>query len=365
MKVYIWGTGRVAKEYLEMGEIEQGDILGFIETRKSKDTFYDKKVFSPSEAALNNNFDYILVCVYYYGREIYNICKEVNIDTNKVVLIDNWEWADGSPLKKIPKCCKEICDCHISNIETVFPKLYKRYIKECDIRAQRYMITTRNGYDLQELASPMLSDEFSGKEYQTDYFRYRTFELMANEIIKKKVHGNVAELGVFKGIFSKIINKKFPDKKLYLFDTFESFDIEEYKCELKSERCPEEFLDNFKDTFDKFINNIIGMTECIGGLRGDEIKSYMNEHPEVENYVIIDDDSDMCDYQLFNFVQTDTCDGITERDAKLCVDILNGIKILNPIRMNYELRFRWMLMCKCPGIENNIEELLENYESKF
>ena len=125
------------------------------------------------------------------------------------------------------------------------------------------------------------------------------------------------------------------------------------------------YLDNFKDTFDKFISNIIGMTECIGGLRGDEIKSYMNEHPEVENYVIIDDDSDMCDYQLCNFIQTDTYDGITERDAKLCVDILNGIKILNPIRMNYEMRFRWMLRCKYPEIENNIVELLENYESKF
>ena len=81
--------------------------------------------------------------------------------------------------------------------------------------------------------------------------------------------------------------------------------------------------------------------------------------------MIIDDDSDMCDYQLFNFIQTDTYDGITERDAKLCVDILNGIKILNPIRMNYELRFRRMLRYKYPEIENNIEELLENYESKF
>lgn len=140
-----------------------------------------------------------------------------------------------------------------------------------------------------------------------------------------------------------------------------------YECHelLKRYFIKHNYLDNFKDTFDKFISNIIGMTECIGGLRGDEIKSYMNEHPEVENYVIIDDDSDMCDYQLCNFIQTDTYDGITERDAKLCVDILNGIKILNPIRMNYEMRFRWMLRCKYPEIENNIVELLENYESKF
>ena len=142
-------------------------------------------------------------------------------------------------------------------------------------------------------------------------------------------------------------------------------DVYAFHERLKQYFIKHNYLDNFKDTFDKFISNIIGMTEYIGGLRGDEIKSYINEHPEIENYVIIDDDSDMCDYQLCNFVQTYTWYGITERDAKLCVDILNGIKILNPIRMNYELRFRWILMCKYPEIKNNIEELLENYESKF
>ena len=142
-------------------------------------------------------------------------------------------------------------------------------------------------------------------------------------------------------------------------------DVSAFHERLKQYFIKNNYLDNFKDTFDKFINNIVGMTECICGLRGNEIKSYMNEHPEVENYVIIDDDSDMCDYQLCHFVQTDTYDGITERDAKLCVDILNDVEIVNPIRMNYELRFRWMLMCKYPKIENNIEELLENYKSKF
>ena len=41
------------------------------------------------------------------------------------------------------------------------------------------------------------------------------------------------------------------------------------------------YLDDVKDTFDKFISNIIGMTECIDGLRGNEIKSYMYKRPEV------------------------------------------------------------------------------------
>lgn len=126
-----------------------------------------------------------------------------------------------------------------------------------------------------------------------------------------------------------------------------------------------QYLDHFKDEFDKFINNIVGMTDSVGTSRGNEIKLYMNEHPEVENYVILDDDSDMCDYQLFNFVQTDTYEGITERDAKLCVDILNGTEVINPIRMNDELKFRWRLRCRYPEIENNIEEMLKNYRDKF
>jgi hypothetical protein len=125
------------------------------------------------------------------------------------------------------------------------------------------------------------------------------------------------------------------------------------------------YLDNVQDAFDKFINNIVGMTKYIDGVRGDEIKSYMSEHLEVENYVILDDDSDMCDYQLFNFVQTDACEGITERDAKICVDILNGVEVINPIRMNDELKFRWRLRCRYPEIENNIEEMLKNYRDKF
>lgn len=38
------------------------------------------------------------------------------------------------------------------------------------------------------------------------------------------IKGCVAEAGVFQGEFAKIINENFPDRKLYLFDTFEGFD---------------------------------------------------------------------------------------------------------------------------------------------
>lgn len=41
---------------------------------------------------------------------------------------------------------------------------------------------------------------------------------------RKKISGSTAELGVYRGDFSSKINRLFPDRKLYLFDTFTGFD---------------------------------------------------------------------------------------------------------------------------------------------
>ena len=57
-----------------------------------------------------------------------------------------------------------------------------------------------------------------------DYIRLATLELVANEINSKNIAGAVAELGVYKGKFARYINQCFPERKLYLFDTFEGFD---------------------------------------------------------------------------------------------------------------------------------------------
>ncbi len=57
-----------------------------------------------------------------------------------------------------------------------------------------------------------------------DYIRLATLELISHEIKRKDLSGNVAELGVYKGKFSRYINQYFPDRLLYLFDTFEGFD---------------------------------------------------------------------------------------------------------------------------------------------
>ena len=64
-----------------------------------------------------------------------------------------------------------------------------------------------------------------------DYIRLSTLELVSNEVNKNKLVGNVAELGVYKGKFARYINQYFPDRILYLFDTFEGFDVRDVEKE--------------------------------------------------------------------------------------------------------------------------------------
>ena len=66
-----------------------------------------------------------------------------------------------------------------------------------------------------------------------DYVRLSTLELISYEINKKDLKGNVAELGVYKGKFARYINRYFPDRTLYLFDTFEGFDSRDTQKEIQ------------------------------------------------------------------------------------------------------------------------------------
>ena len=45
------------------------------------------------------------------------------------------------------------------------------------------------------------------------------------------IEGNVGEGGVFEGRFTKVLSKTFPNRKLYLFDTFEGFDERDVNCD--------------------------------------------------------------------------------------------------------------------------------------
>lgn len=66
---------------------------------------------------------------------------------------------------------------------------------------------------------------------------------------------------------------------------------------------------------------VIGKTDVLNGCRGEEIKKYLNEHPEIEYYLIIDDEADMLPEQMDHFVQTDYNVGFGIREFRKCLDI--------------------------------------------
>lgn len=250
MKIYIWGTGNMTKRYLDMGEVELGDIQGFIETKKTKETFKNIKVYEPIEL-VNKEYDYILVCVIDYSEEIYNTAKKLKLYTDKMIFINNWTWCDGTKSREgHPRTVsKKVCNKQEDElVKCLFPVLWNNFMAKADAYIKRHIVVVQNGFDLVETEQVLNAIQNEDSIYRKDYMRYRTFELMANEIINRKVEGAVAELGVFRGVFSKLINGKFKDKKMYLFDTFESFDMEEFQEELDRGRCESDFREEFLNT---------------------------------------------------------------------------------------------------------------------
>ena len=61
--------------------------------------------------------------------------------------------------------------------------------------------------------------------------RIRFLENLKTMFDEKGIDGSVAEGGVFQGEFAKEINRVFPDRSLYLFDTFTGFDSRDVEIE--------------------------------------------------------------------------------------------------------------------------------------
>lgn len=78
------------------------------------------------------------------------------------------------------------------------------------------------------VGSNKIIDYYKNNMFDT---RIATMRLIADEIYENNIPGNVAELGVFKGEFSQYINESFHDRYLYLFDTFEGFNIKDISVE--------------------------------------------------------------------------------------------------------------------------------------
>jgi O-methyltransferase len=96
-------------------------------------------------------------------------------------------------------------------------------------------------------------------EQYHDDVRYSTLALAIQRLEDDQIQGSFAEIGVYRGVTSSFIHRQAPQRRLYLFDTFEGF--------------PEQVLEGskderFKDTSQERVANIIGDTSNIEFRKG-------------------------------------------------------------------------------------------------
>lgn len=217
MKVYVWGTGRLVGKVVGFW-IDEDAVTAYIDNDINKKQYMGKEVIRPREI-LSKDYDAILV-INLYSLEIKEQCEEIGIDINKVIFLYN-----NYTLRDMNK--------DYNFVKRVLGEKFSEVVRK------RYHII--RGIEVPD-------NIFEGGYCDTDYVRIKTFELVVKEIRKKNLLGAVAEVGVFRGEFAQFINAAFPDKKCYLFDTFDGFNANEALQEKKNGNCSAAFVEAYKQT---------------------------------------------------------------------------------------------------------------------
>lgn len=194
MGVYVWGTGCGASELIEQG-LALERISAFVDSYPSGETFLGKPVLLPEQLRLNDCE--LLIVTTRHTDAVAKRCTQLGIPSEKLLFLkNNYELSDRNTACTIAKARlgEEL-------LQKMLPK-------------QRIIPTPAS------LANSMLPE----RELSNDYVRLATLELLCRRL--EAIPGAAAELGVYRGFFARCINALLPDRKLYLFDSFEGFGSE-------------------------------------------------------------------------------------------------------------------------------------------
>lgn len=158
----------------------------------------------------------------FIGKKYYDSIKNYNTDITVVAFVDNNH---------------EIIGTNIDGIQVIHPN------KISGFKFDKIMVSTSPKYaveifiQLKDMNIPIMkiehyiySDVFGYNKRNSD--RIKWLRDFSNHVYINNILGNVAECGVYYGRFSRHINKCFPDRTLYLFDTFDGFAAQDLEKEL-------------------------------------------------------------------------------------------------------------------------------------
>ncbi|MDZ5726210.1 TylF/MycF/NovP-related O-methyltransferase [Acetobacterium sp. K1/6] len=130
---------------------------------------------------------------------------------------------------------------------------------------------TLNGDAADEIEKQLRGLGFKGRikhasDLKNKYnIRLAELRLMAKTIESRKIVGAIAELGVYQGDFARELNRNFPERKLYLFDTFEGFQAEDIAKEKGLSKAGN---GDFSETSEAFIRDTLPYPNQVVILKG-------------------------------------------------------------------------------------------------
>ena len=195
MEIYVYGTGCGAGALIDAA-LPAERVAAFVDGQAQYDSFLGRPVISPEELA-GRKLDLLIVT----GSQAERIARELDelgIDPDKVFYLKN----HLAPVdrNRSYELAREVLGAYYTNLI------------RCSERLIRVPLWTER-------------ETITGPESESDYVRLKTLEAICKRL--SDVPGCAAELGVYRGGFARWINLLLPGRRLYLFDTFTGFDVEE------------------------------------------------------------------------------------------------------------------------------------------
>jgi hypothetical protein len=84
-----------------------------------------------------------------------------------------------------------------------------------------------------------------------------------------------------------------------------------------------------KEALDKYDLSVFSITPTLNGesKRGDEIRQWLKFYPKSTKFVILDDDTDMCEYRKTHLIKTNYDIGLTEKQVEKAIAMLNAEEV--------------------------------------
>jgi O-methyltransferase len=192
MRILLFGTGSGLSDFLSVVP-EDVEIVGLSDNdvRKQGKTILGHSVYAPDSIA-NQNFDFVVVTAR-AGEAIRTQLVNMGIERERILLY---------------------CSNFDADLRTKVNEDMEALNRHLKLGLHPISLCTMPVWPQSKLEVMPSEDDFC---------RMMSMRLAAERIVQKNVPGAIAELGVYRGELAAVLNQLFPDRTLYLFDTFEGF----------------------------------------------------------------------------------------------------------------------------------------------